>query len=74
MSSRPGMNKLNKTNNDNNLYDIFEDNSDENSEEDPNNIMMAKTQTSFRNTDINNINNNQKINKDIKEGIKDNNS
>ena len=72
MSSRPGMNKLNKTNNDNNLYDIFEDNSDENSEEDPNNIMMAKTQTSFRNTDINNINNNQKINKDIKEEIKDN--
>ena len=71
MSSRPGMNKLNKTNNDN-LYDIFEDNSDENSEEDPNNIMMAKTQTSFRNTDINNINNNQKINKDIKDEIKDN--
>ena len=66
------MNKLNKTNNDNNLYDIFEDNSDENSEEDPNNIMMAKTQTSFRNTDINNINNNQKINKDIKDEIKDN--
>ena len=72
MSSRPGMNKLNKTNNDNNLYDIFEDNSDENSEEDPNNIMMAKTQTSFRNTDINNINNNHKINKDIKDEIKDN--
>ena len=73
MSSRPpGMNKLNKTNNENNLYDIFEDNSDENSEEDPNNIMMAKTQTSFRNTDINNINNNQKINKDIKDEIKDN--
>lgn len=50
MSSRPGIKKgdKNKTNENNNLYDLFEENSDKSSDEDLNNIMMAKTQNDFR--------------------------
>ena len=65
MSSRPGMNKINKNKEENNVYNIFEDNSDDESIDDINENLMAKTQTNFSNKEKININNN--IEEDIKE-------
>ena len=64
MSSRPGIKKgdKNKSNENNNLYDLFEENSDKSSDEDLNNIMMAKTQNDFRIGDKINIMENKNIN------------
>ena len=71
MSSRPGIKKgdKNKTNENNNLYDLFEENSDKSSDEDLNNIMMAKTQNDFRIGDKINIMENKNVNKKKEENI-----
>ena len=76
MSSRHDKKNVDKTrNNDNiNLYDIFEDNSDNNIDDDFNEVMMYKTQINFRAEDkmnINNFNKNKKLNNE-KEENKDN--
>ena len=71
MSSRPGIKKgdKNKTNENNNLYDLFEENSDKSSDEDLNNIMMAKTQNDFRIGDKINLMENKNVNKKKEENI-----
>ena len=71
MSSRPGIKKgdKNKTNENNNLYDLFEENSDKSSDEDLNNIMMAKTQNDFRMGDKINLMENKNVNKKKEENI-----
>ena len=71
MSSRPGIKKgdKNKSNENNNLYDLFEENSDKSSDEDLNNIMMAKTQNDFRIGDKINLMENKNVNKKKEENI-----
>ena len=71
MSSRPGIKKgdKNKTNENNNLYDLFEENSDKSSDEDLNNIMMAKTQNDFRIVDKINLMENKNVNQKKEENI-----
>jgi len=71
MSSRPGIKKgdKNKSNENNNLYDLFEENSDKSSDEDLNNIMMAKTQNDFRMGDKINLMENKNVNKKKEENI-----
>ena len=71
MSSRPGIKKgdKNKTNENNNLYDLFEEDSDKSSDEDLNNIMMAKTQNDFRIGDKINLMENKNVNKKKEENI-----
>ena len=71
MSSRPGIKKgdKNKSNENNNLYDLFEENSEKSSDEDLNNIMMAKTQNDFRIGDKINLMENKNVNKKKEENI-----
>ena len=63
MSSRPGIKKgdKSKNNENNNLYDLFEEDSDKSSDDDLNNVMMAKTQIDFRTMDKININENKNM-------------
>ena len=73
MSSRAGIKKTEKSRND--YYNLFEDNSEKNSDDDFDEIFMAKTQIDFRikdKLDINDnniINNNNKIIKNKNENI-----
>jgi hypothetical protein len=67
MSSRPGINKINKNNEENNIYDLFEDSSEENINDDINENIMSKTQINFSNNEKININNNIEDNKENKE-------
>jgi hypothetical protein len=65
MSSRPGIKRgdKSKNNENNNLYDLFEEDSEKSSDDDLNNVMMAKTQIDFRTMDKINITENKNMNK-----------
>ena len=65
MSSRPGIKRgdESKNNENNGLYDLFEEDLEKSSDDDLNNVMMAKTQIDFRTMDKINITENKNINK-----------